>query len=122
MPPPACSACPASHPHLQVAVHPLRQGGGLAPERGLDLLVDAPGQADNPHEHGPGLADAMAPHGRLGVVGLPRNYEIFYEALSGANPALGLAVVALGVGAFVAGGGAIVLLAVAAAAAVGLNS
>jgi diguanylate cyclase len=33
---------------------------------------------------------------RLGVVGLPRNYEIFYEALSGANPALGLAVVALG--------------------------
>jgi diguanylate cyclase len=33
---------------------------------------------------------------QLGVLGLPRNYEIFYEALSGANPELGLAVIALG--------------------------
>lgn len=32
---------------------------------------------------------------QLGVMGLPRNYEIFYEALSGSNPALSLAVVAL---------------------------
>lgn len=32
---------------------------------------------------------------QLGVVGLPRNYEIFYEALSGSNPELSLAVVAL---------------------------
>ncbi len=29
---------------------------------------------------------------RYGVVGLPRNYEIFYEALSGSNPELSLAV------------------------------
>ncbi|MET3659737.1 GGDEF domain-containing protein [Aquamicrobium ahrensii] len=33
---------------------------------------------------------------KLGVTGLPRNYEIFYETLSGGNPALGLAVIALG--------------------------
>lgn len=33
---------------------------------------------------------------RLGVIGLPRNYEIFYEAMTGTDPALGLAVVALG--------------------------
>jgi diguanylate cyclase len=32
---------------------------------------------------------------QLGVMGLPRNYEIFYEALSGSNPQLSLAVVAL---------------------------
>jgi diguanylate cyclase len=32
---------------------------------------------------------------QLGVLGLPRNYEIFYEALSGSNHELGLAVVAL---------------------------
>ena len=32
---------------------------------------------------------------QLGVVGLPRNYEIFYEALTGSNPELSLAVVAL---------------------------
>jgi diguanylate cyclase len=32
---------------------------------------------------------------QLGVIGLPRNYEIFYEALSGSNPELSLAVVAL---------------------------
>lgn len=32
---------------------------------------------------------------QLGVMGLPRNYEIFYEALSGSNPELSLAVVAL---------------------------
>ena len=33
---------------------------------------------------------------QLGVLGLPRNYEIFYEALSGSNSELGLAVVNLG--------------------------
>jgi len=33
---------------------------------------------------------------QMGVVGLPRNYEIFYEALSGSNPRLGLEVIALG--------------------------
>ncbi|ESW71716.1 GGDEF domain-containing protein [Mesorhizobium sp. M0761] len=33
---------------------------------------------------------------QLGVLGLPRNYEIFYEALKGTNRELGLAVVALG--------------------------
>jgi diguanylate cyclase len=33
---------------------------------------------------------------RLGVMGLPRNYEIFYEALSGSKPELRLALAALG--------------------------
>ncbi|MGB3386484.1 MAG: GGDEF domain-containing protein, partial [Pseudaminobacter sp.] len=33
---------------------------------------------------------------QMGVVGLPRNYEIFYEALSGSNPRLSLEVLALG--------------------------
>ncbi|RUM97985.1 GGDEF domain-containing protein [Pseudaminobacter arsenicus] len=33
---------------------------------------------------------------QIGVVGLPRNYEIFYEALSGSNPRLSLEVLALG--------------------------
>ena len=32
---------------------------------------------------------------QLGVLGLPRNYEIFYEALSGSNHELSLAVVSL---------------------------
>ncbi|MBZ9681293.1 MULTISPECIES: GGDEF domain-containing protein [unclassified Mesorhizobium] len=32
---------------------------------------------------------------QLGVLGLPRNYEIFYEALSGTNRELGLAVLSL---------------------------
>ena len=32
---------------------------------------------------------------QLGVLGLPRNYEIFYEALSGGNHELSLAVVSL---------------------------
>ncbi|PSJ61869.1 GGDEF domain-containing protein [Kumtagia ephedrae] len=33
---------------------------------------------------------------QMGVVGLPRNYEIFYEALTGSRPELTLEVVALG--------------------------
>lgn len=33
---------------------------------------------------------------QMGVLGLPRNYEIFYEALTGANHALSLEVVSLG--------------------------
>ena len=33
---------------------------------------------------------------QLGVIGLPRNYEIFYEALTGSNHNLGLEVVGLG--------------------------
>lgn len=33
---------------------------------------------------------------QMGVLGLPRNYEIFYEALAGSNHALSLEVVALG--------------------------
>lgn len=33
---------------------------------------------------------------QLGVAGLPRNYEVFYEALSGSNPELSLALVSLG--------------------------
>ena len=38
-------------------------------------------------EHNNDIAGAVASMmRRLGVVGLPRNYEIFYEALAGANP------------------------------------
>jgi diguanylate cyclase len=33
---------------------------------------------------------------QMGVMALPRNYEIFYEALSGSNPKLSLEVIALG--------------------------
>jgi diguanylate cyclase len=33
---------------------------------------------------------------QMGVAGLPRNYEIFYEALSGANPELSMELVSLG--------------------------
>jgi diguanylate cyclase len=33
---------------------------------------------------------------QMGVLGLPRNYEIFYEALTGSNPALSMELVALG--------------------------
>lgn len=33
---------------------------------------------------------------QMGVMGLPRNYEIFYEALSGSNPRLSLEVIELG--------------------------
>ena len=33
---------------------------------------------------------------QMGVLGLPRNYEIFYEALNGSNHALSLEVVSLG--------------------------
>src|SRR5690242_15929204 len=33
---------------------------------------------------------------QMGVSGLPRNYEIFYEALSGANPELSMELVSLG--------------------------
>jgi diguanylate cyclase len=33
---------------------------------------------------------------QMGVHGLPRNYEIFYEALSGSNPAMSMDLVALG--------------------------
>ncbi len=32
---------------------------------------------------------------QLGIMGLPRNYEIFYEALAGTNPELSLSVIAL---------------------------
>ncbi|MFU0506527.1 GGDEF domain-containing protein [Pseudaminobacter sp. NGMCC 1.201702] len=41
-------------------------------------------------------AQVVATMRQMGVVGLPRNYEIFYEALSGSNPRLGLEVIALG--------------------------
>lgn len=33
---------------------------------------------------------------QMGVIGLPRNYEIFYEALTGSNPELSLEVISLG--------------------------
>ncbi|RUV08945.1 GGDEF domain-containing protein, partial [Mesorhizobium sp. M7A.T.Ca.TU.009.01.3.1] len=40
-------------------------------------------------------ATVVATMRQLGVLGLPRNYEIFYEALSGTNRELSLAVVSL---------------------------
>lgn len=40
-------------------------------------------------------ADVLTTMRQLGVVGLPRNYEIFYEALSGSNKDLSMAVVSL---------------------------
>ena len=44
----------------------------------------------------PDLADSVLLTMRqLGVVALPRNYEIFYEALSGSNPELSLEIVSL---------------------------
>ena len=49
-----------------------------------------------PTERATDIASTVAATMRqLGVLGLPRNYEIFYEALTGSNHALGLAVVAL---------------------------
>src|SRR3954470_19823997 len=41
------------------------------------------------------VANVVATMRQLGVLGLPRNYEIFYEALSGTNRELSLAVVSL---------------------------
>jgi len=50
-----------------------------------------------PGEPGDDLATTVAMTMRqMGVVGLPRNYEIFYEALSGSNPRLSLEVIELG--------------------------
>lgn len=40
-------------------------------------------------------ATVVATMSKLGVVGLPRNYEIFYEALTGANPELSLEIISL---------------------------
>ena len=57
---------------------PRMQPAAVLPERSSDLA-----------------ADVVATMRQLGVMGLPRNYEIFYEALSGSNTALSLAVVAL---------------------------
>ncbi|TGU67209.1 GGDEF domain-containing protein, partial [Mesorhizobium sp. M1C.F.Ca.ET.144.01.1.1] len=37
----------------------------------------------------------LAHRRQLGVLGMPRNYEIFYEALSGSNHELSVAVVSL---------------------------
>jgi len=50
-----------------------------------------------PGEPSDDLATSVATTMRqMGVVGLPRNYEIFYEALSGSNPRLSLEVIELG--------------------------
>lgn len=50
-----------------------------------------------PTDRGNDIASTVvATMGQMGVIGLPRNYEIFYEALTGSNPDLGMEVVALG--------------------------
>jgi len=50
-----------------------------------------------PGESSDDLATSVAMTMRqMGVMGLPRNYEIFYEALSGSNPRLSLEVIELG--------------------------
>lgn len=52
--------------------------------------------ASVPLERSPDLAATVVTMMRqLGVMGLPRNYEIFYEALAGSNPELSLSVIAL---------------------------
>ncbi len=50
-----------------------------------------------PGDRGNEIANTVvATMGQMGVIGLPRNYEIFYEALTGSNPALSLELIALG--------------------------
>lgn len=50
-----------------------------------------------PTDRGNDIASTVvATMSQMGVIGLPRNYEIFYEALTGSNPALSLEVIALG--------------------------
>lgn len=49
-----------------------------------------------PAKQGSDIAEnVVATLRQMGVIGLPRNYEIFYEALSGSNPRLSLEVLAL---------------------------
>lgn len=49
-------------------------------------------QTDQPTDIASSVVAAMR---QLGVMGIPQNYEIFYEALTGSNPALSLDVVSL---------------------------
>lgn len=50
-----------------------------------------------PTDRGNDIASTVvATMGQMGVIGLPRNYEIFYEALTGSNPELSLEFIALG--------------------------
>ncbi|PSJ63937.1 diguanylate cyclase domain-containing protein [Pseudaminobacter soli (ex Li et al. 2025)] len=51
----------------------------------------APGESGNDL-----TSTVVATMRQMGVMGLPRNYEIFYEALSGTNPMLSLEVIELG--------------------------
>ena len=51
--------------------------------------------AKQTERHADIAATVVATMRQLGVLGLPRNYEIFYEALSGTNRELSLAVVSL---------------------------
>lgn len=55
-----------------------------------------PAVAQNEQRVAPDIATTIATTMRqMGVVGLPRNYEIFYEAITGSNPELSLEFVAL---------------------------
>jgi diguanylate cyclase len=63
-------------------------------ESGAEMSVQA---AEAAPERQPDIAMSIALTMRqMGVAGLPRNYEIFYEALTGSNPELGMELVSLG--------------------------
>jgi diguanylate cyclase len=68
------------------------QHGGI---EGLDNQMQ-PAVAQNEQHVATDIAATIATTMRqMGVVGLPRNYEIFYEAMAGSNPELSLDFVAL---------------------------
>ena len=66
---------------------------GLDQGRGTRNMQPAMAQTDQPTDITTTVTTTMR---QLGVLGLPRNYEIFYEALIGSNSELRMAVLALG--------------------------
>lgn len=75
---------------------PIRTGLTAGPEQGSNESPMQPAAAPQQMPQKDTAGTVLATMRKLGVTGLPRNYEIFYEALTGSNPALGLAVIALG--------------------------
>src|SRR6478736_205837 len=79
-----------SHSPGRRQVEPAKSRGGI---RGEESKMQP---AALPTERSADItAIVVATMRQLGVLGLPRNYEIFYEALSGTNRELSLAVVSL---------------------------
>lgn len=66
--------------------------GGATTMQGIMSMQPASAPAEKTTDL---AADVLTTMRQLGVVGLPRNYEIFYEALSGSNKDLSMAVVSL---------------------------